>query len=55
MQAFSRLRMQKSYCMLLARNIQSFQRNEKMSYLIIIGSMFVLNLISLICHMILGG
>ena len=29
MQAFTRLRMQKSSYMLLARNIQSFQKNEK--------------------------
>ena len=31
-QAFLRLRMQKSFWMLLARNIQSFQRIRKMSY-----------------------
>ena len=36
MQIFPRLRMQKSSCMLLARNIQSFQKMGKMSYLIII-------------------
>ena len=55
MQAFPRLKMQKSFWMVLARNIQSFKILRKMSYLIIIWLIFVLNPMALICHLILGG
>ena len=55
MEEFPRLRMQKSSWMLLTRNIHSFQIKKKMSYLIITGWMFVLNPMSLMCHLMLGG
>ena len=55
MQAFPRLKMQKSAWMLLVRKIQSSQKMRKMSYLIIIRWMFVLNPMSVMCHLILGG
>ena len=35
--SFSNIEIAKNSCMLLARNIQSFQRMRKLSYMIIIG------------------
>ena len=50
----SKTKKAKEFLNVIIKKYKKFSNNEKISYLIIIWWMFVLNPMSLMCHLILG-